>query len=155
MPSRLKFPQIYNLSKSLIVRNVNEMFDDQMTFGQRAADWVASFMGAWPFIIGQTIVLIIWVILNVTAVVNHWDPYPFILMNLVLSLQAAFTAPIIMMSQNRQSEKDRLDAHMDYLVNQRTEEAVQQIMEQLAAQNEALIAIHDMLNQLATQKSDQ
>ena len=97
------------------VRNVNELFEEQLTFGQRAADLVARIIGTWRFIIIQTLLLTGWVIVNITAWIYHWDPYPFILMNLVLSLQAAYTAPLIMMSQNRQAARDRLEAHNDYL----------------------------------------
>lgn len=116
-----------------------------MTPGQRTADWVVATIGSWRFIIFQSGILVIWVILNVTAYINHWDPYPFILMNLVLSMQAAYTAPMIMMSQNRQTAKDRLEAHIDYEVNQKAEEEIRTIIEQLVAQNDALKEIHEIL----------
>ena len=74
-------------------------------------------MGSWPFIIVQSIILAIWISLNVIGYMNHWDPYPFILLNLALSFQAAYAAPIIMMSQNRQAAKDRLMAEQDYEIN--------------------------------------
>jgi len=77
------------------------------TLGQKAAEKVASFVGSWKFIIGQSIFLFIWVILNIILLSYAWDPYPFILMNLFLSLQAAYTAPMILMAQNRQSAQDR------------------------------------------------
>jgi len=127
------------------IRNVNELLAAEATRGQRAADLVARTVGAWPFIISQSVLLVIWVILNVTALVQHWDPYPFILMNLVLSLQAAYTAPMIMMSQNRQTTMDRLEAHNDYAINQKAEEEVRAILEHLAAQNQALEEIHRLL----------
>ncbi|WP_282003807.1 DUF1003 domain-containing protein [Geotalea uraniireducens] len=127
------------------VQNVNEIIAAQQTLGQRAADWVALNIGSWWFIIIQSIILAIWVVLNVTAWIRHWDPYPFILMNLVLSLQAAYTAPIIMMSQNRQAARDRLEAHNDYVINQKTEEEVRAILDHLAAQNDALAEIHRLL----------
>lgn len=78
------------------------------TFGDRLADAVAAGMGSWTFIITQTAIVIVWMALNVLALVQHWDPYPFILLNLLFSTQAAYAAPIIMMSQNRQAQKDRL-----------------------------------------------
>jgi uncharacterized membrane protein len=87
-----------------------------------------------------------WVILNVAAVIRHWDPYPFILMNLVLSMQAAYTAPIIMMSQNRQAERDRLEAHNDYIINQKAEEEIRAVMDHLETQNEALLQIYQILD---------
>ena len=101
------------------VENVNEIFREQLTSGQIASDWVARIVGSWSFILIQSFILAIWVALNISAVLRHWDPYPFILLNLILSLQAAYTAPIIMMSQNRQAAKDRVEAHIDYLVNQK------------------------------------
>ncbi|MCX5757252.1 MAG: DUF1003 domain-containing protein, partial [Candidatus Hydrogenedentes bacterium] len=93
------------------IRNVHEVFQQQSTFGQRAADKVVAIAGSWRFILIQSALLACWVVLNITAYIRHWDPYPFILMNLVLSLQAAYTAPVIMMSQNRQAARDRLEAH--------------------------------------------
>jgi len=120
------------------VRNVNEMMDEGLTTGQRAADWVARTMGSWRFIIVQSILLSVWVVLNVVAWTQHWDPYPFILMNLVLSLQAAYTAPVIMMSQNRQALRDRLEAHHDFLINQKAEEEIRVVLDHLEAQNQAL-----------------
>ncbi len=140
----IRFPQPFRHVHPPI-RNVNELFDERRTYGQRAADRVALVMGSWKFVIIQTAVLSVWVVLNVTAYIYHWDPYPFILMNLVLSLQAAYTAPIIMMSQNRLAEKDRIEAHNDYMVNQKAEEEVRVILEHLDAQNEALEKIHQML----------
>ena len=115
------------------IRDVNEIVEEQLTVGQRASDWVATSIGSWKFIIGQSIILVIWVILNVTAVIKHWDPYPFILMNLVMSLQAAFTAPVLMMSQNRQATKDRIEAHNDFMINQKAEEEVRAILDHLVA----------------------
>jgi len=94
---------------------------DQLTLGQRVADAVAAGMGSWRFIIIQSGILLIWIALNITAWVEHWDPYPFILLNLALSFQAAYTAPIIMMSQNRQSEIDRRAAQHDYDINLKAE----------------------------------
>lgn len=85
------------------------------------SDAVAATMGSWRFIIIQSVLLTFWVILNVVAIVKHWDPYPFILLNLMLSFQAAYAAPIIMMSQNRQASIDRLDAKHDYEVNVKAE----------------------------------
>ncbi len=130
------------------VQNVNQILATQLTFGQKASDWVATNLGSWWFIIIQTIILAIWVIVNITAWLRHWDPYPFIFMNLVLSLQAAYAAPIIMMSQNRQANRDRLEAHNDYLVNETAEQEVRAILEHLAAQNAALLEIHQLLAEL-------
>ncbi|MDR3494468.1 MAG: DUF1003 domain-containing protein [Ancalomicrobiaceae bacterium] len=91
------------------------------TGGQRVADTVAATMGSWPFIIIQSIILAVWIALNITAFVYHWDPYPFILLNLALSFQAAYAAPFIMMSQNRQQDIDRRSAEEDYQINIKAE----------------------------------
>ena len=93
----------------------------ELTIGQRVADSVAATMGSWRFIIIQTGVLVIWIILNVTAFIQKWDPYPFILLNLALSFQAAYAAPFIMMAQNRQQDIDRKEAENDYKVNIKAE----------------------------------
>jgi uncharacterized membrane protein len=92
-----------------------------LTPGQRIADAVAATMGSWRFIIIQSVILMIWVALNVTAYVQQWDPYPFILLNLALSFQAAYAAPFIMMSQNRQQDIDRLAAANDHQINIKAE----------------------------------
>jgi uncharacterized membrane protein len=92
-----------------------------LTLGQKIADLVAATMGSWSFIIVQTTILLIWIVLNVTAFVQRWDPYPFILLNLALSFQAAYAAPFIMMSQNRQQDIDRKQAENDRQVNIKAE----------------------------------
>jgi uncharacterized membrane protein len=116
------------LLRSMVSRNVNEVEQDRLTFGQRVADRVADTIGSWPFIISQSVILLIWIILNVTAWINHWDPYPFILLNLMLSFQAAYAGPVIMMSQNRQSAKDRLAAEIDHDVNTKAELEINNLM---------------------------
>ncbi|MES2005393.1 MAG: DUF1003 domain-containing protein [Bacteroidota bacterium] len=88
-----------------------------MSFGDRIADSVANGMGSWRFIIWQTIIVVIWMALNVIGFIRHWDAYPFILLNLIFSTQAAYAAPIIMMSQNRQNKRDREQASHDYRTN--------------------------------------
>jgi uncharacterized membrane protein len=106
------------------VRDVNEIEVERLTFGQRAADRVAAIGGSWWFIGTQSAILLGWAWLNLMAWTEHWDPYPFILMNLFLSLQAAYTAPMLMMSQNRLAARDRLEAHNDYEINRKAEEEV-------------------------------
>ena len=113
-----------------------------MTSAQEIADRLVNTVGSWKFIVTQSTFLVFWVILNTIAWIRHWDPYPFILMNVVLSLQAAYTGPIIMMSQSRQAARDRLEAHNDYLVNQKAEEEIRAILEHLSAQDQALSLIH-------------
>ncbi len=102
-------------------REIPPAASPRLTRGERIADQVAAMVGSWTFIIIQTILLLIWMALNVTAFIHHWDPYPFILLNLALSFQAAYSAPFIMMSQNRQASIDREDARHDYDVNVRAE----------------------------------
>ena len=112
----------------------------QLTIGQRIADAVAATMGSWTFIIIQSVLLLFWIALNVTAYVQQWDPYPFILLNLALSFQAAYAAPFIMMSQNRQQDIDRQAAEHDYQINVKAEleiELLHQKIDQLR-ENEVL-----------------
>ena len=107
-----------------VTRNTNKEFDETLTFGQRLADQVASFGGSWTFIMIFASILLSWIILNsvILARMNSaFDPYPYILLNLFLSMLAALQAPIIMMSQKRQAAKDRLDAAHDYEVNMKAE----------------------------------
>ncbi len=113
--------RVDSLLRQTVSRNVNELAEEQLTLGQRIADFVAATMGSWRFIIFQSTVLIVWIMLNVTAWIRHWDPYPFILLNLALSFQAAYAAPFIMMSQNRQAAKDRLANDVDHEVNAKAE----------------------------------
>ena len=128
--------------------NVNRALVEILTPGQRMADSFALVMGSWKFMIVQSAILAAWIVVNVMAWVHHWDPYPFILLNLALSFQAAYAAPIIMMSQNRQAAKDRLMAEQDYLVNTKAEEEVKAIMHHLEQQDEAMIDIlHTMEEQ--------
>ncbi|KAA0895231.1 DUF1003 domain-containing protein [Oryzomonas rubra] len=145
--SSLRFPEPFKHEHEP-VQNVNEILEAQLTFGQKASDWVALNLGSWWFITIQSIILSVWIVVNVTAWARHWDPYPFILMNLVLSMQAAYAAPIIMMSQNRQAARDRLEAHNDYLINQKAEKEIRAILDHLAAQDQALLEIHRMMAEL-------
>ena len=102
-----------------------------LTPGQRIADTVAATMGSWRFIIIQTTLLVFWIGLNVTAYVQRWDPYPFILLNLALSFQAAYAAPFIMMSQNRQQDVDRKEAAADYQINIKAELEIELLHQKL------------------------
>lgn len=116
----LPFPPLYR-HEHPPVRNVNDLVEERLTTGQHVADTVASVLGSWKFIIIQSVIITFWIVMNIAAYVRHWDPYPFILLNLFLSLQAAYAAPVIMMSQNRQAEKDRLEAHNDFNLNIKSE----------------------------------
>ena len=103
----------------------------QLTLGQRIADTVAATMGSWKFILIQSAILISWITLNIVGYVEHWDPYPFILLNLALSFQAAYAAPFIMMSQNRQQDIDRQAAENDYKVNIKAELEIELLHQKL------------------------
>jgi uncharacterized membrane protein len=131
------------------IQNANEVVNEQLTVGQRASDWIAAKVGSWTFIIGQSVFLAVWAVVNVTAWLQHWDPYPFIFMNLMLSLQAAYTAPMIMMSQNRKAIRDRVEAHIDYEVNVIAETEIKVILENLEAQNIAIAEIHQQIKSLS------
>lgn len=116
-----------------MARNWSREHREGYTFGQRAADESARMIGSWPFIIAQTVLVALWMILNVVAWRSHWDPYPFILRNLLFSIQAAYAGPIIMMSQNRQSERDRVQAQAqaDYDTNLKAELETAEILTRL------------------------
>jgi uncharacterized membrane protein len=108
----------------------------KLTVGQKIADWVAATMGSWNFIIIQSTLLFVWIVLNVTAYVQRWDPYPFILLNLALSFQAAYAAPFIMMAQNRQQDIDRQEAETDHQINIKAELEIELLHEKLDALRE-------------------
>jgi len=131
---------------------------DQLTLGQKVADKVAATMGSWPFIIVQSGILLVWIVLNVTAFVEKWDPYPFILLNLALSFQAAYAAPFIMMSQNRQQDIDRKEAENDHQINVKAELEIELLHEKVDAlrQKEVLMltqAIADLTALLKSQSA--
>jgi uncharacterized membrane protein len=113
-------------------KNWHAEYRAQLTIGQRVADGVAATMGSWSFIIVQSAILAGWIVLNVIAWTNHWDPYPFILLNLALSFQAAYAAPFIMISQNRQAERDRRQAEEDYRTNVEAEQRIEDLQRRLA-----------------------
>jgi uncharacterized membrane protein len=118
-----------------------------LSFGQLLADKLAIGMGSWPFIIIQTIMILIWIILNFIGFIYHWDPYPFILLNLVFSVQAAYAAPVIMMSQNRQTERDRYQASEDYKTNVEAKKEIEEMQIVLARiENDKLNEILKVLN---------
>jgi uncharacterized membrane protein len=120
----------------------NQARHDQRNFGQRAADSVATAFGSWRFIIVQTSILALWVVLNSLAWVEHWDGYPFVFMNLLMSLQSAYAAPLILLSQNRAAEHDRLKAEHDYVTNERCLRLVHRLASELL-EREVLEAIEE------------
>ncbi len=114
--------------------------EEQITLGQRVADGVAATMGSWKFIIIQSAILVSWITLNLVAWIAHWDPYPFILLNLALSFQAAYAAPFIMMSQNRQQDIDRAQAKNDYQINIKAELEIELLHQKIDQIRETEIA---------------
>jgi CRP/FNR family cyclic AMP-dependent transcriptional regulator len=125
----------FHASQALVrlraTRNPNEIIEREATFGDRLADGVAAFGGSWTFIITFAVVLVVYTAMNVLLRRAAWDPYPFILLNLFLSMLAAIQAPVIMMSQNRQDTKDRLRGELDFEVNRRAESEVQALSRKL------------------------
>ncbi len=134
------------LLRTHVTRNLNQEEEERLTFGERIADKVAAFGGSWTFIIVFGFVLLGWMAVNVYMATHAFDPYPFILLNLVLSTLAALQAPVIMMSQNRQAQKDRLKADLDYEVNLKAELEVAQLhnkVDRLYEAMQAHFAMHE------------
>src|SRR5437762_1782072 len=126
-------------------RNPNDIIEEDMTFGERIADAVASFGGSWTFIIAFSVAICVYTALNIALGRSAWDPYPFILLNLFLSMLAAIQAPVIMMSQNRQDTKDRLRGELDYDVNRRAESEIQGLARKLNLLGEKIGDVEDLL----------
>jgi uncharacterized membrane protein len=151
-----------------VSRNVNQVYEQQMTFGQRLADQIAAFGGSWTFIIIFGSVLLLWIILNsviLLRVGKPFDPFPYIFLNLILSMLAAIQAPVIMMSQNRQAVKDRLDATHDYEVNLKAELEImelhqkvdllreEQMVKVIAAQEDQIRLLRELLDGQGKQRT--
>lgn len=126
-------------------RNPNLLIEEKTTFGERIADAVARFGGSWNFIFLFAAFLIVYTCINVALKVRSWDPYPFILLNLFLSMLAAIQAPVIMMSQNRQDTKDRLRGELDFNVNQRAESEIKALSNRLGLLCDKMDDLEDML----------
>jgi CRP/FNR family transcriptional regulator, cyclic AMP receptor protein len=128
-------------------RNPNDIIEEDMSFGERIADRVASFGGSWTFIIAFAVAISAYTAINIALRGSAWDPYPFILLNLFLSMLAAIQAPVIMMSQNRQDTKDRLRGELDYDVNCRAESEIQGLSRKLNLLGEKIGDVEDLLRQ--------
>ena len=135
-------------------RNPNDLIEEKYTFGEHIADAVASFGGSWSFIILFGMVLIVYTCINIFLKGKAWDPYPFILLNLFLSMLAAIQAPVIMMSQNRQDKKDRLRSELDFDVNRRAESEIQNLSRKLNLVTETLGDLDDLLRERHTPAPD-
>lgn len=171
-PLRAKVsPEEYRLLMNLRDRKPAQHPPDKKTkIGEHLADFIAETMGSWGFIIVQSLFLCTWVVLNCTSIIPHWDNYPFILLNLMLSFQAAYSAPIIMMSQNRQAEIDRQKAKHNYEVNMKAELEIELLQDKMnllreqelielrsliLKQQETLQQITELLNHQATPRNNQ
>jgi CRP/FNR family cyclic AMP-dependent transcriptional regulator len=126
-------------------RNPNEVIEEEMTAGERIADAVAKFGGSWSFIIAFGVVLVIYSGINIGLGKTAWDPYPFILLNLFLSMLAAIQAPVIMMSQNRQDTKDRLRGELDFDVNRRAEAEIKALSQKMNVLGDKIVDLEDLL----------
>ncbi|MGH9501891.1 MAG: DUF1003 domain-containing protein [Terriglobales bacterium] len=128
-------------------RNPNDIIEADMSFGERIADAVASFGGSWTFIITFAVAITVYTVINIVLRQAAWDPYPFILLNLFLSMLAAIQAPVIMMSQNRQDTKDRLRGELDYDVNRRAESEIQGLSRKLNLLGDKIGDVEDLIRQ--------
>ena len=138
----------FMLKYSFSPRTWHEKHQEGLTTGQRLADVLAMAMGSWKFIVAQTIIVVIWMSLNLVAYTHRWDPFPFILLNLLFSTQAAYAAPIIMMSQNRQADRDRHQAQADYETNVAAKREIEELQRTLTRlENDKLNRILALLNQ--------
>jgi CRP/FNR family cyclic AMP-dependent transcriptional regulator len=129
---------VHELMRTRVSRNVNDEIEEQETFGERVADGVARFGGSWGFVIAFGVILLVYVSIN-SRLPKPWDPYPFILLNLFLSMLAAIQAPVIMMSQNRQDSKDRLRSEMDYRVNLKAELEIEELLQRVGKIEQILV----------------
>jgi uncharacterized membrane protein len=121
--------------------DVNVLDEERLTVGDRMADSLADAVGSWRFIVSFLILLAVWMAMNAVAAIHHWDPYPFILLNLVLSCVAALQAPVIMMSQNRLESRDRLRAENDFEVNVKAELLLEHLTEEIEILKRGLISL--------------
>jgi CRP/FNR family cyclic AMP-dependent transcriptional regulator len=142
-----QFHASQQLVRKRATRNANEIFEKQASFGERIADSVAQFGGSWTFIIVFGVVLAVYTAINTRLGTKAWDPYPFILLNLFLSMLAAIQAPVIMMSQNRQDAKDRLRGELDFDVNRRSEAQIQGLARKLNLLGEQMGDLEEMLRE--------
>src|SRR5580704_11267904 len=142
-----QFHALQQLVRLRASRNSNDVIEEKMSFGDRVADIAARFGGSWTFIILFGVVLLTYTTINTTLRTKAWDPYPFILLNLFLSMLAAIQAPVIMMSQNRQDTKDRVRGELDYDVNLRAESEIQTLSSKLNLLNEKIGDVDDLLRE--------
>lgn len=143
---------------SYVSKNINLIHDERLTLGHRMSDSLAKFAGSWTFILSFAAMLVVWIMVNsLLVIIKHFDPYPFILLNLVLSCLAAIQAPIILMSQNREEARDRIRAEHDFEINLKAEKEIEHIQEELdlirAAQDLDIIKSLEEIKSLLVQVS--
>jgi CRP/FNR family cyclic AMP-dependent transcriptional regulator len=148
-----QFHAAQHLVRVRAARNPNEVIEEKETLGERVADHVASFGGSWTFITAFAVALATYTTMSILMRDRSWDPYPFILLNLFLSMLAAIQAPIIMMSQNRQDKKDRLRSELDFDVNRRAESEIQGLANKLHLLGDKMGDVEDLLRQQLSAKS--
>ncbi len=141
-----QFRAAQDLVRARAARNPNEVIEETLTLRDRLSDTVAGFGGSWSFIVSFVVVLVLWATVNVLLRATAWDPYPFTLLNLFLSMIAALQGPIIMMSQNRQDRKDRLRSELDFAVNRKAETEITQLAAKLNRLEDRLDDIHEALS---------
>src|SRR5580700_7929783 len=142
-----QFHAAQELVRMRATRNANDVIETEATMAERVADDVARFGGSWTFIISFGVIMVVYTSINIALRGNAWDPYPFILLNLFLSMLAAIQAPVIMMSQNRQDTKDRLRGELDYDVNRRAESEIQGLARKLNLLGEKIGDVEDLIRQ--------
>lgn len=136
-----------NRSQSAPLKHpISRQLHDQRTFGERLADGVANRIGSWRFLIIQSLAVAAWVLINIIAVISHWDPYPFVLLNLLFSVQAAYTGPVLLLSSNRAAQRDRVMAEHDYATNEKAEQLIEGILSEVLRNSQATLAIAKHLN---------
>lgn len=128
---------------------VNIAHHERASLGERLADGAARQIGSWRFLIFQTVAVAVWMALNVTALISHWDPYPWVLLNLLFSVQAAYTGPVLLLSGNRQAAKDRAMAEHDVEINELAEKRVEEILQELLRNSEATLRNTDAALRIA------
>jgi uncharacterized membrane protein len=136
---------VQEVLRSRASRDINALQEERTTFGEHAADVLAAKAGSWTFILSFLAVLGLWIAINTVLLIRHWDPYPFILLNLVLSCLAAIQAPVIMMSQNRQDKKDRLRSELDFDVNRRTHVEIQGLAHRINLLHDKIDDVEEMV----------
>jgi CRP/FNR family transcriptional regulator, cyclic AMP receptor protein len=142
-----QFHAAQNLVRVRAARNPNEVIEGDTTFGQQIADKVAGFGGSWSFIILFGAVLIVYTLINIVLGQKAWDPYPFILLNLFLSMLAAIQAPVIMMSQNRQDQKDRVRGELDFEVNRRSEAEIKGLSKKINMLSDQMADFEELIRE--------